>query len=87
MKHKRAQKIITKMLDEEKEMTTGEIYDRLRNYQAYSSKRHRRNTSLNVPMNALVNIMKRKGFVKVGFVKRNLRTGTKAQAVWSNEEE
>ena len=87
MKHKRAQKIITKMLDEEKEMTTGEIYDRLRNYQAYSSKRYRKNTSLNVTMNALVNIMKRKDFVQVGFVKRNLRTGAKAQAIWSNSEE
>tara|TARA_R100001377_G_C3176969_1_gene105168 strand:- start:41 stop:313 length:273 start_codon:yes stop_codon:yes gene_type:complete len=70
MKHKRTQKIIVRILDEEGELTTGEIYDRLVNFKSTSSKKLRKNTHLNVTMNALVNIMKRKTFVKIGMTSR-----------------
>ena len=88
MKHKRTQAIIIKILDKEKELTTGEIYDRLVAYESTSSTRKSRNIHLNVTMNTLVNIMKRKPFEKVGFTNRS-PTGSKncRQAVWSNREE
>jgi len=88
MKHKRTQAVIIKILDEEKELTTGEIYDRLVAYESTSSTRKSRNVHLNVTMNALGNIMKRKTFQKVGFTNRS-PTGHKnsRQAVWSNKEE
>lgn len=88
MKHKRTQAVIIKILNEEKELTTGEIYDRLVAYKSTSSKLRTKNIHLNVPMNALGNIMKRKTFQQVGFTNRK-PTGHKngRQAVWSNKEE
>lgn len=84
MKHKRTQAVIVKILDDEKELTTGEIYDRLVEYQSTSSRIKRKNTYLNVTMNELVNIMKRKTFEKVGFTNRN-PTGSKngRQVIWA----
>ena len=87
MKHKRTQAIIVKILNEEGELTTGEIYDRLVNYQARSSKRTRKNTSINVTMNSLCQILKRKDFRKAGFVERDYRKGIKAQVLWATKEE
>ena len=88
MKHKRTQAVIIKILDEEKELTTGEIYDRLVAYKATTSNRRLKNSHINVTMNTLGNIMKRKTFQKVGFTNRS-PTGHKnsRQSVWSNKEE
>ena len=87
MKHKRTQAIIVKILNEEGEMTTGQIYERLVNYQAHSSKTRRKNKHINVTMCSLGQILKRKDFRKVGFVERDYRRGIKAQVVWSTKEE
>ena len=87
MKHKRAQALIVKILNEEGEISTGEIYDRLVNNQARSSKRTRKNTSINVTMNSLCQILKRKDFRKAGFVERDIPRGIKAQVVWATKGE
>ncbi len=86
MKHKRTQAIIVKILNEEGKLTTGQIYERLVNYQAHSSKRTRKNTSINVTMNSLCQILKRKDFRKAGFVERDIPRGVKAQVVWATKE-
>jgi len=87
MKHKRTQAIIVKILNEEGEMTTGQIYERLVNYQAKSSKTRRKNKQINVTMCALGQILKRKDFRKAGFVQRDYRRGIKAQVIWATKEE
>lgn len=84
MKHKRTQAIIVKILNEEKQLTTGEIYDRLVEYKSTSSKARRKNTNLNVTMNELSNIMKRRTFVKIGETTRKPRQFEYSrQAIWA----
>ena len=84
MKHKRTQAIIVKILNEEKQLTTGEIYDRLVEYKSASSKVKRKNTYLNVTMNELGNIMKRRTFVKIGETTRKPRQFEYSrQAIWA----
>ena len=88
MKHKRTQAVIIKILDEEKELTTGEIYDRVVAYKSTSAKVRRKNVYVNVTMSELGNIMKRKTFQKVGFTTRKPKQFEYSrQVIWSNKEE